>query len=173
MHSVFPSPRMANGSPVANAIRDAINRPSDSIPPYTSVIGATPDANATAGEASSTDPQNTAEGDLQERLDDAGTRKRARNSAADALTHAEIAAYFHLPRRAAATRLQICVTILKRRCRELGIRQWPFRKVRAIERLMAQPPHSRVEAERLETLRERRLELVGDPNIRLPDLLSK
>mmetsp|Transcript_5423 Transcript_5423/g.9568 ORF Transcript_5423/g.9568 Transcript_5423/m.9568 type:complete len:175 (+) Transcript_5423:2254-2778(+) len=46
---------------------------------------------------------------------------------------AQIALYFHLPRKDAATQMGVCETVLKRRCRRLDIRRWPFRKLKCLE----------------------------------------
>ena len=45
----------------------------------------------------------------------------------------EVSPYFHLPIEAAARELGVCSSALKRRCRRLGIKRWPFRKVKLIE----------------------------------------
>jgi hypothetical protein len=44
---------------------------------------------------------------------------------------------FHLPIAKAAPTLGLCVTVLKQRCRIVGIPRWPFRKVHSIEKLVA------------------------------------
>ncbi|GBG71457.1 hypothetical protein CBR_g8875 [Chara braunii] len=43
----------------------------------------------------------------------------------------EVSPYFHLPIETAAKELGVCSSALKRRCRRLGIKRWPFRKLRA------------------------------------------
>mmetsp|Transcript_16943 Transcript_16943/g.41382 ORF Transcript_16943/g.41382 Transcript_16943/m.41382 type:complete len:225 (-) Transcript_16943:227-901(-) len=48
----------------------------------------------------------------------------------------ELAAYFHLPEKAVAKELGICLTSLKKLCRSYGITRWPFRKLKSLERTM-------------------------------------
>jgi hypothetical protein len=42
---------------------------------------------------------------------------------------AELTRYFHLPITSVAKELGVCVTVLKRICRENGVPRWPYRKV--------------------------------------------
>lgn len=46
----------------------------------------------------------------------------------------DVSPFFHLPIEEAAKELGVCSSALKRRCRRLGIKRWPFRKVRAEHR---------------------------------------
>jgi len=41
----------------------------------------------------------------------------------------ELSKYFHMPEKAVAKELGICLTSLKKLCRSYGITRWPFRKV--------------------------------------------
>jgi len=43
----------------------------------------------------------------------------------------ELTQYLHLPEKAVAKQLGICLTSLKKLCRQHGITRWPYRKVRA------------------------------------------
>ncbi|CAI7877256.1 unnamed protein product [Closterium sp. NIES-54] len=43
----------------------------------------------------------------------------------------DVSPFFHLPIEEAARELGVCSSALKRRCRRLGIKRWPFRKVGA------------------------------------------
>jgi hypothetical protein len=43
----------------------------------------------------------------------------------------ELSKYFHMPEKAVAKELGICLTSLKKLCRSYGITRWPFRKVSA------------------------------------------
>uniref|UniRef100_A0A7I4CLI9 RWP-RK domain-containing protein n=1 Tax=Physcomitrium patens TaxID=3218 RepID=A0A7I4CLI9_PHYPA len=47
------------------------------------------------------------------------------------------AQHFHLPINAAAKELGICPTVLKKICRRNGMRRWPHRKIKSIERIIA------------------------------------
>ncbi|OQS00623.1 hypothetical protein ACHHYP_03262 [Achlya hypogyna] len=42
--------------------------------------------------------------------------------------------YFHLPLKAAAEKFGVRATAFKKRCRAIGIRHWPYRKVRSLKR---------------------------------------
>lgn len=53
----------------------------------------------------------------------------------DAVVHmTSLAKHFHVPRKEAAAAMGICVTILKRRCRSVGIHAWPYRKMAMVEK---------------------------------------
>mmetsp|Transcript_47535 Transcript_47535/g.97176 ORF Transcript_47535/g.97176 Transcript_47535/m.97176 type:complete len:603 (+) Transcript_47535:387-2195(+) len=49
----------------------------------------------------------------------------------------ELSQYFHLPEKAVAKELGICLTSLKKLCRSYGITRWPFRKLKSIQRTLA------------------------------------
>eukprot|EP00292_Cryptomonas_paramecium_P021814 CAMPEP_0113679964 /NCGR_PEP_ID=MMETSP0038_2-20120614/10984_1 /TAXON_ID=2898 /ORGANISM="Cryptomonas paramecium" /LENGTH=167 /DNA_ID=CAMNT_0000598149 /DNA_START=273 /DNA_END=772 /DNA_ORIENTATION=- /assembly_acc=CAM_ASM_000170 len=49
----------------------------------------------------------------------------------------ELSKYFHLPEKAVAKELGICLTSLKKLCRSYGITRWPFRKLKSIQRSLA------------------------------------
>ena len=49
----------------------------------------------------------------------------------------ELSKYFHLPEKAVAKELGICLTSLKKICRSYGITRWPFRKLKSIQRTLA------------------------------------
>eukprot|EP00190_Bangiopsis_sp_CCMP1999_P001382 CAMPEP_0198731980 /NCGR_PEP_ID=MMETSP1475-20131203/33136_1 /TAXON_ID= ORGANISM="Unidentified sp., Strain CCMP1999" /NCGR_SAMPLE_ID=MMETSP1475 /ASSEMBLY_ACC=CAM_ASM_001111 /LENGTH=579 /DNA_ID=CAMNT_0044495009 /DNA_START=249 /DNA_END=1988 /DNA_ORIENTATION=- len=51
------------------------------------------------------------------------------------VSHAELAEYFHLPINDAAKELKMCVTVLKKQCRSHGVRRWPYRKLKALDKL--------------------------------------
>lgn len=57
-------------------------------------------------------------------------------SIAKMLTREEISKYFYVSIRQAAKELNVGLTFLKKRCRELGIRRWPHRKLMSIETLI-------------------------------------
>eukprot|EP00240_Pyramimonas_obovata_P001436 CAMPEP_0118946910 /NCGR_PEP_ID=MMETSP1169-20130426/45078_1 /TAXON_ID=36882 /ORGANISM="Pyramimonas obovata, Strain CCMP722" /LENGTH=501 /DNA_ID=CAMNT_0006893011 /DNA_START=505 /DNA_END=2007 /DNA_ORIENTATION=+ len=65
-------------------------------------------------------------------------KKQARpaRSASD-ITREELAACFHLPSEAACRQLGIGLTVLKRQCRKFGIKRWPFRKIKSLDRLIS------------------------------------
>ncbi|KAM7269344.1 hypothetical protein ACFE04_024841 [Oxalis oulophora] len=52
------------------------------------------------------------------------------------LSRKTISEYFYMPITQAAKELNIGLTLLKKRCRELGIRRWPHRKLMSIQTLI-------------------------------------
>ena len=55
---------------------------------------------------------------------------------ASEITQEELASCFHLPSEAACRKLGIGLTVLKRQCRKFGIKRWPFRKMKSLDRLI-------------------------------------
>ncbi|CAH9090515.1 unnamed protein product, partial [Cuscuta epithymum] len=53
------------------------------------------------------------------------------------LCREKISNYFHMPITKAAKELNVGLTLLKKRCRELGIRRWPHRKLISLQTLIA------------------------------------
>ena len=53
-----------------------------------------------------------------------------------ALSREVISQYFYMPITQAAKELNVGLTLLKKRCRELGIRRWPHRKLMSIQTLI-------------------------------------
>ncbi|XP_031127551.1 protein RKD1-like [Ipomoea triloba] len=64
-------------------------------------------------------------------------RKNTRRTFCDSSTISKemISKYFHLPIYRAAKELRVGYTILKERCRELGIFKWPYRQLVSLEKL--------------------------------------
>lgn len=52
-----------------------------------------------------------------------------------ALSYDELSCWFHVPINAAAQRLGVCVTALKKQCRKHGIARWPHRKLKSLDKL--------------------------------------
>ncbi|XP_019710662.2 protein RKD1-like [Elaeis guineensis] len=52
------------------------------------------------------------------------------------LTFEEVSHYFYMPITQAAKELNIGVTLLKKKCRELGIPRWPHRKLKSLQTLI-------------------------------------
>ncbi|XP_024170057.1 protein RKD1 [Rosa chinensis] len=52
------------------------------------------------------------------------------------LSRETISSYFYMPITQAAKELNIGLTLLKKRCRELGIRRWPHRKLTSLQTLI-------------------------------------
>ncbi|KAG7023194.1 Protein RKD2, partial [Cucurbita argyrosperma subsp. argyrosperma] len=53
-----------------------------------------------------------------------------------ALSREAISEYFYMPITQAAKQLNVGLTLLKKRCRELGIRRWPHRKLMSLQTLI-------------------------------------
>ena len=52
------------------------------------------------------------------------------------LTFEVLRPHFHIPLARVATEFGVCATAFKKRCRDLGVRRWPFRKIRSLRRTM-------------------------------------
>ena len=60
------------------------------------------------------------------------SRRRARPARSASITWEALSSTFHMPRAPAAATLGVCVTVLKRRCRCLGLSKWPYRSLAAV-----------------------------------------
>ncbi|XP_021729167.1 protein RKD4-like [Chenopodium quinoa] len=54
----------------------------------------------------------------------------------ESIGYEEIRKYFDLPISKAAKELNVGLTVLKKRCRELNIKRWPHRKIKSLEALI-------------------------------------
>ncbi|XWS60532.1 hypothetical protein CRYUN_Cryun07bG0044000 [Craigia yunnanensis] len=76
----------------------------------------------------------------EELKEERNTAKKCReekyNSTAKMLSRKVIAQYFYMPITRAANELNIGLTLLKKRCREVGIRRWPHRKLMSLQTLI-------------------------------------
>ncbi|CEG43443.1 RWP-RK domain [Plasmopara halstedii] len=61
-------------------------------------------------------------------------RKSAFLSMSPASNFEAFSLYFHLPLKVAAEKFGVRATAFKKRCRAIGIRHWPYRKVRSLKR---------------------------------------
>ncbi|CAH9092620.1 unnamed protein product [Cuscuta europaea] len=59
------------------------------------------------------------------------------NSLSKMLSRETLSKYFYMPITKAAKELNVGLTLLKKRCRELGIRRWPHRKLMSLQTLIA------------------------------------
>lgn len=98
-----------------------------------------------------------------------------RNANIKQYTIEELRRYFHLPIVEVAKQLGICTTLLKKVCRKLKIKKWPYRQIRSITKSvqsleMASLNDALLEAERTRyreqiTLLQNTLDLlIQDPN---------
>lgn len=60
--------------------------------------------------------------------------KKAPSPLANACNFEAFSLHFHLPLKAAAEKFGVRATAFKKRCRAIGIRHWPYRKVRSLKR---------------------------------------
>ncbi|KAI9117701.1 hypothetical protein K1719_011867 [Acacia pycnantha] len=63
-------------------------------------------------------------------------REETSGSSTKLLTRKIISQYFYMPITQAARELNVGLTLLKKRCRELGIRRWPHRKLMSLQTLI-------------------------------------
>lgn len=70
---------------------------------------------------------------VEERSTERGTNGRPRLTD---IGFNEIKNYFHMPITRAAKEMNVGLTLLKKRCRELGIPRWPHRKIKSLSSLM-------------------------------------
>jgi hypothetical protein len=80
-----------------------------------------------------------AEASLQETRATPAKAKGQKKTAKDwdpVLFRREAQSAFHLPLTDAARALGLCVTELKKRCREIQVPRWPYRKIASIEKLI-------------------------------------
>ncbi|KAF5735889.1 hypothetical protein HS088_TW14G00018 [Tripterygium wilfordii] len=63
-------------------------------------------------------------------------RKRAATKDIAGISLEDIVKYFDLPIVEASRNLRIGLTVLKRKCRELGIPRWPHRKIKSLDSLI-------------------------------------
>ncbi|KAL9674561.1 hypothetical protein QQ045_030833 [Rhodiola kirilowii] len=63
-------------------------------------------------------------------------RQMGGDSCAESLTWEILSQYFYMPIAQAARELNIGLTLFKKRCRELGVRRWPHRKLMSINSLI-------------------------------------
>eukprot|EP00698_Gefionella_okellyi_P001922 TRINITY_DN11785_c0_g1_i1.p1 TRINITY_DN11785_c0_g1~~TRINITY_DN11785_c0_g1_i1.p1 ORF type:complete len:189 (+),score=13.48 TRINITY_DN11785_c0_g1_i1:77-643(+) len=56
------------------------------------------------------------------------------------VTMEDISATFHMPIKQAAIHLKVCTTVIKKHCREYGIKRWPFRKILSVQKKINDVP---------------------------------
>ena len=69
----------------------------------------------------------------------AGGRDIMPAHSAGELSMQELSKYFSMPEKAVAKQLGVCLTSLKKICRQNGINRWPYRKVRPVLRAPCAP----------------------------------
>ncbi|KAG5410001.1 hypothetical protein BRARA_B02127 [Brassica rapa] len=131
--------------------------------------------------------QNRGQGDLEQNTEEEAvqetTNKRKINryvttyttfSTSKALSMETISLYFYMPITQAATELDVGLTLLKRRCRELGFTRWPHRKLMSLLALISNVKLQKFEGgENAEKLKNALLEMLENQKRRIeenPDL---
>jgi hypothetical protein len=66
----------------------------------------------------------------------AGKKKRATKEHVAKITLSDLVKYFDMPILEASKNLNVGTTVLKRRCRELGLPRWPHRKIKSLDSLI-------------------------------------
>ncbi|EOA38815.1 hypothetical protein CARUB_v10011133mg [Capsella rubella] len=96
------------------------------------------------GSVSWTEEESMFDFDLEKKSETISTKtKRCREecvsscSVSKTLSKEIISLYFYMPIAQAAKELNIGLTLLKRRCRELGIQRWPHRKLMSLQKLIS------------------------------------
>jgi hypothetical protein len=67
---------------------------------------------------------------------DKGTKLQGGGAHKKVLTFEEVSRHFSMPIKQAARELNVRLTMLKKRCRELGFPRWPHRKVKSLQTLI-------------------------------------
>lgn len=63
-------------------------------------------------------------------------RREEKSNSSRMLSRKTISEYFYMPITQAARELNVGLTLLKKRCREVGIRRWPHRKLMSLQTLI-------------------------------------
>ncbi|XP_019199919.1 PREDICTED: protein RKD1-like [Ipomoea nil] len=109
-----------------------------------------------------------------------GNKKKGRNNdCSKMLCRETISKYFYMPITKAARELNVGLTLLKKRCRELGIRRWPHRKLKSLQTLIGnvQVLGKGEEEEKLreavELLEKQKKEIEESPDMEMEDTTKK
>ncbi|KAG2313297.1 hypothetical protein Bca52824_024854 [Brassica carinata] len=130
--------------------------------------------------------QNRGEGDLEmntehEAVQEKTTKRKINrdittNTTSKALSMETISRYFYMPITQAATELNVGLTLLKRRCRELGFSRWPHRKLMSLLALISKAKKmeggekaGKLKNALLEMLENRKRMIEGNPDLEFDD----
>nr|GMC72026.1 protein RKD1-like [Ipomoea batatas]GMD52914.1 protein RKD1-like [Ipomoea batatas] len=118
----------------------------------------------------------------EQKMGDGGgnnNKKKGRNDCSKMLCRETISKYFYMPITKAARELNVGLTLLKKRCRELGIRRWPHRKLMSLQTLISnvQVLGKDEEEEKLreavELLEKQKKEIEESPDMEMEDTTKK
>lgn len=65
-----------------------------------------------------------------------GKKKRAPSNHIANIAYSDLVKYFDMPIVEASRRLNVGLTVLKKKCREFGIPRWPHRKIKSLDSLI-------------------------------------
>ncbi|XP_010555736.1 PREDICTED: protein RKD4 [Tarenaya hassleriana] len=100
----------------------------------------------------------------------AGKKKKStKNRRQDKLDVSEIRKYFHRPITVAAKELNVGLTVLKKRCRELGIVRWPHRKLKSLNSLINNVKNLGMPVDEVANLEEHKRLIEEEPDAELTD----
>ncbi|CAN6850788.1 unnamed protein product [Brassica oleracea] len=99
------------------------------------------------------------------------TLKKRNTVTKDKLEMVEIKKFFDRPIKNAAKELNVGLTVLKKRCRELGIHRWPHRKLKSLNSLIGNLKGVGMEEE-VKNLEEHRILIKQEPDAELTDARS-
>jgi len=90
--------------------------------------------------------------------------------------------FFHLPIKEAVNEIKICETTIKKRCRDFGIKRWPYRKINCIDNLISSKEFALQKngsdtkkkelLKQIKDLKRKRTILLNNPSIELKSLIS-
>jgi hypothetical protein len=93
----------------------------------------------------------------------------------------DLSQYFHLPINDVARDLGVCATVLKKICRKNGINRWPHRKIKSVDKMIAnlesvqfvsEEEKNKMNAE-IDELKYKREYLLKNPNVSFKTLIAK
>lgn len=92
----------------------------------------------------------------------------------------QLSKYFHLPINEAALQLGMCPSVLKKICRNIGIKRWPYRKIKSIDSLIESLQKYSEENSKIPKLNmdmndllEKKKYLLENPNVSYKSVVSK
>lgn len=92
----------------------------------------------------------------------------------------ELSQYLHLPEKAVAKELGLCLTSLKKLCRQHGITRWPYRKLKSLDKKIARAENGTDAAEdaatqqaRAEELRKEKMAIAFTYGLKPPGYTAK
>lgn len=83
-----------------------------------------------------------------------------------------ITQYFHLSLKDASKELRISVSLLKKICRKNNLKRWPYRKIQSLNGLIDYYDSMKDEA-KVKVYRDKKDQLLKNPNLRLEELITK